>query len=112
MRILHMKVLWPVLVFVTVFGVISPQSAFAQLIYWTDSDGSISRSNLDGSNAETLITGLIATASMFPTSIALDEAGGKMYWAAFSSSSNGRIQRANLDGSDIRAHVQRRNEIR
>ena len=50
-------------------------------IYWTDigmpgdRTTSIRRANLDGTNVETLVTGLGR-----PASIALDVVGGKMYW--------------------------------
>ena len=72
-------------------------------MYWTDSndqtdnnDQTIERANLDGSNVEVLITqghGLD-----YPIGIALDVAGGKMYWVDNSAQ---KIQRANLDGSNI-----------
>ena len=72
-------------------------------IYWTQShwdhatqtrsNSKIQRANLDGSNAEDLVTqGLEA-----PAGIALDVAGGKMYWTDPSAD---KIQRANLDGSN------------
>ena len=60
-------------------------------MYWT-SAGRIQRANLDGSNIEDLVTGLGWTRDL-----ALDVAGGKMYW----TTGAGRIQRANLDGSNI-----------
>ena len=73
-------------------------------IYWTDYDtGKIQHVNLDGSNVQDLTThGL-----RFPTGIALDVAGGKMYWTDMDfdpttdSFINGKIQRANLDGSNV-----------
>ncbi len=63
-------------------------------IYWTEVlfGNAIRRANLDGTNQQTLLTGLNA-----PAGIALDVAGGKMYWADFSS---GALRRANLDGTD------------
>ena len=74
-------------------------------IYWilTDFDtepytGQIQFANLDGSNVRTLVTGLV-----YPQSLALDVANGKMYWASVSNrNSNGKIQSANLDGSNVR----------
>ena len=52
-----------------------PLNTTAQKMYWTDEDtGKIQRANLDGSNIEDFVTGLIA-----PESIALDVAGGKVY---------------------------------
>ena len=61
-------------------------------IYWTDEKtGKIQRMNLDGTNVEDLVTGLIS-----PEGIALDEASGKMYWE-----NAGKIWRANLNGTNI-----------
>ena len=63
-------------------------------MYWTESapaDFMIQRANLDGTNVELLVTGLVN-----PSGIALDVAGGKMYWTDIGT---GKIQRANLDGS-------------
>ena len=62
-------------------------------MYWTDGFGGIKRNNLDGTQAETLITDL-----NFLTDIDLDIAGNKMYWIG---GEGGLIQRANLDGSNI-----------
>ena len=56
----------------------------------------IRRANLDGSNVEDLITrGLNLNV---PNGIALDVAGGKMYWTDGVAD---KIRRANLDGSNI-----------
>ena len=64
-------------------------------MYWTDSStGKIQRANLDGSNVQDLVTGLNN-----PQGIALDVAGGKMYWTE-KDWGNDKIQRANLDGSN------------
>ena len=70
-------------------------------MYWTHTNfdstthkfinGKIQRANLDGSNVQDLLTGL-----KFPFGIALDIAGGKMYWT-----DSGTVQRANLDGSNV-----------
>ena len=61
-------------------------------IYWTDPGGNkIQRANLDGSNKQTLATGVGALG------IALDVADNKMYWT---TGLPGKIQRANLDGSN------------
>jgi DNA-binding beta-propeller fold protein YncE len=61
-------------------------------VYWVDNQlGKIQRADLDGSNIEDLVTGLL-----LPTGIAVDTAGGKMYWTTPLD-----IQRANLDGSNI-----------
>jgi hypothetical protein len=61
-------------------------------IYWIYHDR-IRRANLDGSNAEDLVTGLVGER----VDIALDPRAGEMYWLA----GGGMLQRANLDGSDI-----------
>ena len=67
-------------------------------IYWTDIGKSrdwthsIRRANLDGTNAQDLVTGLGR-----PASIALDVAGGKMYWTDIDQD---KIWRANLDGTN------------
>ena len=55
----------------------------------------IRRANLDGSNIETIITGLDS-----PFRLALDADGGKIYWTD-DSEDNLQLQRANLDGSNI-----------
>ena len=91
------------LTFAGSFGKTAPKAMGK--IYWTDSgtggsnplqDDKIQRANLDGSNVETLLT--YDNALRFPRGIALDVAGGKMYWTDASVDS---IRRANLDGSDI-----------
>ena len=74
-------------------------------MYWTDDSADrIQRANLDGSNIETLVR---RTKRSFwggisgrgdPYGIALDVAGGKMYWA---DEGENEILRANLDGSNI-----------
>ena len=64
-------------------------------MYWTDSNTKkIRRANLDGSNAQDLIT----TGLSSPVAIALDVGRGKMYWT---DSNTQKIQRANLDGSNV-----------
>ena len=67
-------------------------------MYWTEStttssSDSIQRADLDGSNVETLVTGL-----RYPRGIALDVTAGKMYWT---DPGTGKIQRANLDGTGV-----------
>ncbi len=77
-------------------------------MYWTSNAGTISRANLDGSNVELLIDGLV-----FPDSIALDLVNGKIYWTEALSrvrsgpniGVDGAIKRANLDGSDVETLV-------
>jgi hypothetical protein len=73
-------------------------------IYWlavydAHENGVIQRANLDGSELETLVDhndGL--NPDYAPVFLALDVAGGKMYW---SSVGQVGIRRANLDGSNI-----------
>ena len=68
-------------------------------IFWTDSGtdkiqrANLDMANLEVSNVEDLVTGLDR-----PLGIALDVAGGKLYWTNWDT---GKIQRANLDGSNI-----------
>jgi hypothetical protein len=70
-------------------------------MYWTDGTNSgpgvLRRANLDGSEQTTLVTGLSGARG-----VALDLAGGQMYWAEAS----GRIRRANLDGSGLTTLLQ------
>jgi DNA-binding beta-propeller fold protein YncE len=74
-------------------------------IYWTGmgvpaaDDGFIKRSNLDGSNVQTLVP---AGGTYTPKQIKLDLAGGKMYW---SDREGMRVMRADLDGSNIEVLV-------
>ena len=64
-------------------------------MYWTDSGTEkISRSNLDGSGVEDLVT----TGLRSPVRIALDVSGGKMYWTDRDTE---KIKRSNLDGSGV-----------
>ena len=77
-------------------------------MYWADygerkrrREDKIQRSNLDGSGVETLVT----TGIVDPWGIALDVAGGKMYWTDWET---GRIHRSNLDGSGVENLVTRR----
>ena len=65
----------------------------AQRIYWVHGSfnaGRIRRADLDGANMETLLSGLTN-----PRGLALDIAGGKMYW---SDTQDNRMYRATLDG--------------
>src|SRR5262249_15956959 len=73
------------------FGVAG--QARSQFIYWGEANdpGHIWRANLDGSGQQPLLSGLRLVGK-----IALDVAGGQMYWA---ESDAGEIRRANLDGS-------------
>ncbi len=66
-------------------------------VYWSSVNGgrSVVRSNIDGSNIETVVSNPPNSQS---AAIALDVAGGKMYWNEFVSPAM-RIRTANLDGS-------------
>lgn len=76
-------------------------------IYWVEYDDSIGvlrcmirRSNLDGSNVQTRVTGLgVGYSAVYD--IALDVAGGKIYWIEYDGFGIDKIQRSNLDGSNI-----------
>ena len=62
------------------------------MLYWTDTGaGKIQRANLDGSEVQTIVSGLED-----PEGIALNGGGGKIYWTEW-----GKTQRANLDGSQV-----------
>ncbi len=91
------------LIFAGQFGKTVPKAMGK--IYWTDSgtgnptpmqDDKIQRADLDGSNVETLLT--FENFLRLPFGIALDVAGGKMYWT---DPTRDRIRRANLDGSGV-----------
>jgi sugar lactone lactonase YvrE len=88
-------------------------------LYWTDmglggaadksvsvDDGRIMRSDLDGKNIETLVPLGITTT---PKQLALDVAGGKVYWSdrgdVGDESVNPKIMRSNLDGSSVETIV-------
>src|SRR3984957_13569990 len=70
-------------------------------LYWTNmgnptaNDGSIERSNLDGSN----VTHIVPPGGTFtPKQLQLDEKNGKLYWC---DREGMRVMRANVDGSNI-----------
>ncbi len=71
-------------------------------MYWTDTghpEGRIQRSNLDGSDVETLLRDEDLPEGGFPLNVALDLDEEKMYFSGTSGS--GFILRANLDGSSV-----------
>jgi DNA-binding beta-propeller fold protein YncE len=88
-------------------------------MYWTDmgpggavdnsvaiDDGRIMRADIDGKNVETVVPlGLTST----PKQLALDVAGGKVYWSdrgdVGDKNVNPKIMRANLDGSSVETIV-------
>jgi DNA-binding beta-propeller fold protein YncE len=77
-------------------------------IYWTNGDaiqlangglsGEIQRANLDGSNPQTLVTGLV-----HPGGFAIDTLDGKVYWTELGGPANSleKLQSSNLDGSNV-----------
>ncbi len=68
-------------------------------IYWTHPDQGIHRSDLDGSNLETLVIPDLRR----PNKIALDIAGGKMYWTEGAVAD---IHRSDLDGSNTETLIE------
>ncbi|HVP13632.1 MAG TPA: hypothetical protein VMV94_20830, partial [Phycisphaerae bacterium] len=74
-----------------------PASVHAQKMYFTEW-GSIYRANLDGTNILCLISAPTGPIATNPWGIALDVAGGKMYWTDIKLKV---LRRANLDGSEI-----------
>ena len=83
-------------------------------MYWVDIGVyKIQRATLDGSNVQDLVTGLSR-----PVSIAVDIAGGKMYWTDRDSrntsdpAGKNSIQRANLDGTDVETLILGGNSIK
>jgi DNA-binding beta-propeller fold protein YncE len=75
-------------------------------IYWTNmgkpsaNDGTIERSDLDGSNVTTIVP---EAGTWTPKQLKLDAKHGKLYW---SDREGMRIMRANLDGSNIETLVE------
>ena len=66
-------------------------------MYWAEWQGGRIRSaTLDGTNRQDLVTGLRT-----PSDMALDLAGGKMYWTASTALGWTKTQRANLDGTGV-----------
>jgi sugar lactone lactonase YvrE len=73
---------------------VPPDVSSVNKMYWTNSAAdNIQRADLDGSNVEELVTGLL-----FASGIALDLGSGKMYWTDTVAE---KIQRADLDGSNV-----------
>ncbi len=75
-------------------------------IYWTNmgdyaaDDGSIERSNLDGSNVTTIVK---AGGTWTGKQLFLDKKNGKLYW---SDREGLRVMRANLDGSNLETLIE------
>lgn len=74
----------------------------ARKLYWTDGlNGTISRSNLDGTDIE-IIGDELEDPARTPTCIAVDHIHGWVYWCADTGGSAGVvIRRARLDGSGV-----------
>ena len=67
---------------------------YMYLAIWSSpGSGEIQRINLDGTNLQSLVTGLHEARD-----VALDIAGGKMYWV---DAGTHKVQRANLDGTNV-----------
>ena len=64
-------------------------------IYWVDADEGTLQS-LTGSEIDPFVSSV-----QNANSIAVDMAGGKVYWTEQTGTSTGRIRRANLDGSNV-----------
>ena len=72
-------------------------------LYWTEfSADTIRRSDLDGTNVETLVSSGLT----HPVGIALDLTAGKMYWCDGASEYTAKIMRANLDGTSVETLVE------
>ncbi len=67
-------------------------------LYWVDNSGGgfISRSNLDGSSPENLLTSVNGLST--PMGIDIDETNSKLYWI---DNGTDKIQKSDLDGSNI-----------
>ena len=82
------------IVVLLVCGVDANRNEDGLIIFFSDSGtDKIQRANLNGSNREDLVTEGLDS----PYGIALDVAGGKMYWT---EDGTDKIQRANLNGSN------------
>lgn len=90
----------PLLTSATLFLVLvtgAGREAQAGVIYWTEHRGVISAANADGTGRQPVVTGLEQ-----PNGIALDLAGGMMYWADLGGPNPGElgdIRRASLNGT-------------
>ena len=89
-RVTNIQWLGFVSTLVLLFGNVAAET---DKLYWTDVRG-IHRVDLDGGNMETPVPVPLVS----PIGIAVDEKGGKIYWA---DSDARKIQRANLDGTNI-----------
>ena len=70
-------------------------------VYWRNGDR-IQRADVDGSQVDVVVTGLHADrCEVAGCGLAVDSAGGKLYWTGSNRGAGGAIRRANLDGSGI-----------
>jgi low density lipoprotein receptor-related protein 5/6 len=92
--------------FPTLVRIEQPQALALDLtnhkLYWADFQGGefpshIARSNLDGSSAEIVVSFSGGANNALPSGIAIDPAGGKIYWSDVRNV--GSIHRMNLDGT-------------
>lgn len=65
------------------------------MIYWVGS-GHLLRANADGSNVETLVSGLEG-----PDGVGLDLVNNRVFWTNMARGPHGSVQRAHLDGTPI-----------
>ena len=92
-------------IFTAAWSIFGAQSGYSQppieegKIYWVNSERGIHRSNLDGSNVESIVIPDLR----HPDKIALDIAGGKMYWTDREVAG---IHRSDLDGSNTETLVE------
>ncbi len=92
-------------IFTAAWSIFGAQSGYGQppveegKIYWTHPESGIHRSSLDGSNLEPLVIPDLRS----PDKIALDIAGGKMYWTERAVAG---IHRSDLDGSNFETLVE------
>ena len=66
-------------------------------LYIINSQGTVQRLNLDGTNFEADLVGNLGS----PNGIAVDAGAGKVYWTEDLGNKTGRIRRANLDGTNV-----------
>lgn len=87
-----MRVFHTIVVFLFSLSALA-STAGAQGMYWSDWNGQINTATINGTNRQTLISGL-----QNPNGVALDVPAGKIYWTDVASQ---KVQRANLDGTNI-----------
>ena len=95
---MKLRMTFYVLIVLSILAILYPITSSAQdasvYMYWTDeTKRKIQRADIHGFNVEDLVT----TGLSRPRGIALDVAGGKMYWTDW----NNKIWRSNLDGTNV-----------